>query len=193
MVFYIFMKSGARYVYICQTGEDREAIVDILERITKKGNKMVEELLRLRKQMFLKEKSIASAADLKSPKNGAGGDAKSPKSEADAKRLDDAQKTISQLERSLHAEAGNVIDDLRQQQAVVIRRGALSVVGSFINDKRYCILENRDEGARMTIFQSDISVIPLDIIALKSCTLLQVRPFHSLQQPSRRPSPSDDV
>src|SRR5262245_4369238 len=44
---------------------------------------------------------------------------------------------------------------------------------SAVNDRRYCILENRDEGARMTVFQSDISVVPLEIIALKHCTLLQ--------------------
>ncbi len=51
-------------------------------------------------------------------------------------KLDESQRAISQLEKALHVEAGNVIDDLRQQQAIVIRRGALSVVGSVFNDKR---------------------------------------------------------
>jgi hypothetical protein len=54
VIFYLFMKSGSRQSYICQTSEDREAVVDIMERITARGNKMVEELLRLRKAQYAK-------------------------------------------------------------------------------------------------------------------------------------------
>lgn len=150
-VFTIFLKSEDRYIYLCQSAEDREAIVDIIERITQKGTKMVEEYVRLRKNILEKEKATAKA---------------------DKKKLDQVQNDINFLEKSIRDnKGGTLVEDLQRQQAFQIRRGNLQLIFSMSSPQRYVTLENRVEGPRLTVFLNDISTIPLDIISLRSCVI----------------------